>query len=159
MAPSLFNFRELRRRSKASFRTEHSVDTASDAGGSGATATTSGSLTPPSVSSTSEPSLLLHDAAKETQSAPSSPRPPPTATPSMYRRSISGMSGLGRPPMNGGSTVPASPFAPKIANVGDNAWVCSAQSFSLLALHTFGRSQLTPGLNRCIKRRCWSTER
>ncbi|SPO01348.1 related to jacalin-like lectin domain-containing protein [Cephalotrichum gorgonifer] len=123
MAPSLFNFRELRRRSKASFRTEHSVDTASDLGGSGAT-TTEGSLTPPSVSSTSDPSLpaLLHD-VKDTLSAPSTPRPPPTATPSLYRRSVASVNGLGYSPMNGGSVTPASPYAPKVTNVHENAWV------------------------------------
>lgn len=122
MPSSLFSFRELRRRSRASFRTEHSTDNSSDAGGSGATPTT-GSLTPPSISNTSDPSLLLHD-AKDAQSAPPTPRPPLTAAPSVYRRSVSGMSGLGYPPMNGG-TAPASPYAPKISNVPENAWVCS----------------------------------
>lgn len=128
MAPSLFNFRELRRRSKASFRTEHSTDNSSDAGGSGATPT-SGSLTPPSVTSASDPSLLLHDPKEpkdaQSQSAPATPRPPLTASSSTYRRSISGMSGLGYPPMNGGA-APTSPYAPKIANVSENAWVYSA---------------------------------
>lgn len=117
MPSSLFNFRELRRRSKASFRTENSTDASSDAGGSGATPTT-GSLTPPSVSSTSDPSLLLHD-GKESQSAPPTPRPPPTAAPSVYRRSVSGMSTMN------GNAVPASPYAPKITNISENAWVCS----------------------------------
>lgn len=141
MAPSLFNFRGLRRRSKASFRTEHSTDNSSDAGGSGASPT-SGSLTPPSVTSASDPSLLLHDpkeakdAQSQSQSAPATPRPPLTATSSVYRRSISGMSGLGYPPMNGG-TAPSSPYAPKIANVSENAWVRSPQAPRCLTLTTY----------------------
>lgn len=63
MSPSIFNLRELRRRSKASFRTERSTDTSSDGsqgGGSGTEPSlTTGSLTPPSLAHSSDPALNL----------------------------------------------------------------------------------------------------
>ncbi|CAI4214617.1 unnamed protein product [Parascedosporium putredinis] len=121
MAPSLFKFRELRRRSRASFRTDVSTDTASDAGGSNGTAPTTGSLTPPSVSSSSDPSLSVPDLSKESLAVP---RPPLSAPqPGSCRNSVSGMSGLGYPPLNKKPSAPLSQYAPRVSNIGENAWV------------------------------------
>lgn len=134
MAPSIFNFKELRRRSRASFRTESS---ASEAGSQGNTPT-SGSLTPPSIAQTSDPALNLQ-LHKEQQLS----RRPSLQTVqsgvngsngsngvnggSSNRYSVSGMTGLGSP-INGKSSLPVSQYAPRIANVAENAWVSSNPS-------------------------------
>ncbi|PKS07098.1 hypothetical protein jhhlp_005697 [Lomentospora prolificans] len=125
MAPSLFNFRELRRRSRASFRTDVSTDTSSDASGSHGTAPTAGSLTPPSVSSSSDPSLNLPGSKDSlVPPSPAIPRPPlSAAAPGSSRNSVSGMSGLGYPPMNYKPSAPLSQYAPRILNIAENAWV------------------------------------
>lgn len=130
MAPSLFNFKELRRRSRASFRTETSTDTSSDGSAHGTTPT-SGSLTPPSMPNQSDLTLNLH--AKDTFDTLQAPPPVPVQTrPTLSagsgsgsnRYSVSGMTGLGSPVLGGrGPSLPVSPYSPRITNVSDNAWV------------------------------------
>ncbi|KAK3320015.1 putative peptidase family-domain-containing protein [Cercophora scortea] len=122
MAPSLFNFKELRRRSKASFRTERSTDTSSDA--SNGTAPTTGSLTPPSIQHESD--LALNLQLKD--QAPPLPflRPPlqPYPNGASNRHSVSGMAGLGSPVQGGRvQSLPVSQYSPRISNVPDNSWV------------------------------------
>lgn len=128
MAPSFLKFKELRRRSKASFRTDRSTDASSD--GSHGTSPTSGSLTPPSIPGQSD--LNLNLLSKEHLDGPLPPpvpvqtRPPisSTASSSSNRYSVSGMTGLGSPLLGGrGPSLPISPFSPRITNMSDNAWV------------------------------------
>ncbi|KAK3384776.1 putative peptidase family-domain-containing protein [Podospora didyma] len=131
MAPSFLKFRELRRRSRASFRTERSTDTSSDA--SAGTTPTTGSLTPPSIGQQSDPALHLQlkDQLKDTSQSPfaaASPRPPPQPYPNAVtnRYSVSGMAGLGSPvPTQGGRapSLPVSQFSPQITNISENSWV------------------------------------
>ncbi|KAH7325097.1 putative peptidase family-domain-containing protein [Stachybotrys elegans] len=133
MAPSFLNFKELRRRSRASFRTEHSTDTSSEGAASQGTEPSSGSLTPPSVAHNSDPALNLQlKDVKELKESDESPsplehpqrraRPALTSTANSSRYSVSSMSGLGGPP-NGKTSLPSSPYAPRIHNVSENAWV------------------------------------
>ncbi|KEY64388.1 hypothetical protein S7711_06417 [Stachybotrys chartarum IBT 7711] len=131
MAPSFLSFRELRRRSRASFRTEHSTDTSSEGAASHATDPSSGSVTPPSIAHQSDPALnlqLKHANASTDRVQRRQSRPPlATATnsnsnSSSSRYSVSGMSGVGTS-SSGRTTVPSSPYAPRIQNVSENAWV------------------------------------
>ena len=124
MAPSFLpNFKELRRRSRASFKTDRSTDTSSD-GSNGATPT-SGSLTPPSIAYQSDPAL--NDQLKDSSSSPSIPIRPPLQPPTNVgsnRYSVSGMTGLGSPVSSGrGPQLPISQYSPHIDNIADNAWV------------------------------------
>lgn len=60
MPPSFLSFKDLRRRSRASFRTHSSTDTSSDGVGSSTTTpSTTGSMTPPSIAQSSDPALDL----------------------------------------------------------------------------------------------------
>ncbi|KAI3396045.1 hypothetical protein diail_541 [Diaporthe ilicicola] len=141
MAPSLLTFKSIRRRSKASFKTEKSAtdanDTSSDA--SNGRTPTSGSLTPPSMATSvagqSDPALN-HQLSKErlngdllTPPVPPIPqfRPPlRSATNGSNRNSVSGMTGLGSPALGGRGPypqLPVSPYAPQIDNVRHGAWV------------------------------------
>ncbi|KAK3376001.1 putative peptidase family-domain-containing protein [Lasiosphaeria ovina] len=128
MAPSFLNFKELRRRSRASFRTERSTDTASDA--SQGNTPTSGSLTPPSIGQQSDPALNLQlkDQLLSPNSIPLS-RPPPQPYPNAAtnRYSVSGMAGLGSPvPAAQGGRVPSLPvsqYSPRVTNLSENSWV------------------------------------
>lgn len=133
MAPSFLNFKDLRRRSRASFRTERSTDTSSDAsnGSNGSTPTT-GSLTPPSIGLQSDPALdVLVKEQREPQPSPpavSVPRPQlqvqPNAATNTNRYSVSGMTGLGSPLLVGRNpTLLVSQYSPRITNVTDNSWV------------------------------------
>lgn len=127
MAPSFLNFKDLRRRSRASFRTERSADASSDA--SHGTTPTSGSLTPPSIGQQSDPALDLQ--VKEPQQSPTAaaaaitrPPPPGNSNSAANRYSVSGMAGLGYPAQGGrGPSLPVSQFSPRIVNVPDNSWV------------------------------------
>jgi hypothetical protein len=127
MAPTFI--KELRRRSRASFRTSHSTDTSSDGVVSHGTTPSTGSVTPPSIAHQSDPALNLQlnkDAIASQQSTPQhSPRPPFPPGTNSSRNSVSGMSGLGSPATPGSSrtALPISPYAPRILNVSDNAWV------------------------------------
>ncbi|KAH6844860.1 putative peptidase family-domain-containing protein [Chaetomium sp. MPI-CAGE-AT-0009] len=134
MAPSFFNFKELRKRSKASFRTERSADESSEAGNN--TTPTSGSLTPPSIGAQSDPALNLQ--------LKDQPLPPPaTVLPRpqshLYlnggsnRNSVSGMIGLGSPVPGGrGPSLPVSQYSPQITNVADGSWVSVYQKVLLV---------------------------
>ncbi|WQF78377.1 Putative jacalin-like lectin domain-containing protein [Colletotrichum destructivum] len=120
MAPSILNFRALRRRSKSSFKTDRSnTDVSSDASNATTPTPTSGASTPPSIAQNSDPSLNLQLKDSNHPQA----RPPLQAVPNSHRQSVSGMTGLGSPVINGKSTLPVSPYAPRIANITENAWV------------------------------------
>ena len=123
MTPSIFKFKELRRRSRASFKTEHSTDTSSD-GSAGATAT-SGSLTPPSITHQSDPALNLQLKDPLDVSAVLTRPPLQSVTNGTTNRySVSGMTGLGSPIQAGrGPALPVSAYSPRITNVSDNSWV------------------------------------
>jgi hypothetical protein len=124
MAPSFLKFKELRRRSRASFRAdqpsdqshEQSTDASNDE--SQGTTPTSGSITPPSIRGESDPALHLQ--LKGSNGV--QPRPPLQAVSNTNRFSVSGMSGLGSP-VPAQSALPVSQYAPRIANVKENAWV------------------------------------
>ncbi|KAK3941195.1 putative peptidase family-domain-containing protein [Diplogelasinospora grovesii] len=125
MAPSFLNIKNLRRRSRASFRTERSTDTSSDA--SQGTTPTSGSVTPPSIAQQSDPALNL-----QLKDQLQSPPPVPNTRPPLQsqingtanRLSVSGMAGLGSPVQSGrGPSLPVSQYSPRITSVPDNSWV------------------------------------
>lgn len=148
MAPSLLSIKSIRRRSKASFKTDKSsadtTDASSDA--SQGRTPTSGSLTPPSAA----PSVagqsdvaLHHQLSKEklaesilstTPPVPPIPqlRPPVrSATSGSNRFSVGGMTGLGSPALGGRGPqpqLPVSPYAPQIENVRHGAWVSPVAS-------------------------------
>ncbi|KAL0939448.1 zinc metalloproteinase [Colletotrichum truncatum] len=120
MAPSILNFRALRRRSKASFRTDRSnTDISSDASQGTTPTPTSGASTPPSICHTSDPALDISE--KDLSQPPARPQLQPVNN--AHRHSVSGMTGLGSPVVNGKSNLPISQYAPRIANVAENAWV------------------------------------
>lgn len=133
MAPTFLN--SLRRRSRASFRTNHSAtDTSSDGAASQGESPSSGSLTPPSIDIQSDPALHLQTKDQQLERRKSQishslsqqqivqQRPPLTS--SSNRNSVSGMSGLGAPSINGRQALPSSPYAPRLVNITENAWVC-----------------------------------
>lgn len=125
MAPTFL--KELRRRSRASFRTDNSTDTSSDGTTSQGTSPSSGSVTPPSVGHQSDPALNLQIKSSDTSQRiqkPVASQSQPTLSParSSSRHSVSGMSGLGAPPVNGRS-IPLSRYAPRIHNISENSWV------------------------------------
>src|SRR3569833_980705 len=122
MAPSFLKFKELRRRSRASFRAEESTDTSSEESRSHGHTPTSGSLTPPSLAHQSDTALNL-----QLKGSPGAVRPPlqPNANGNPSKRySVPGMAGLGSP-MAGGrsSSFPVSQYSPRITNINDNSWV------------------------------------
>ncbi|OAA73656.1 Mannose-binding lectin [Cordyceps fumosorosea ARSEF 2679] len=125
MAPRFL--KELRRRSKASFRTEASTDTSSDGAVSHGTAASSGSVTPPSISHNSDPALNLQlkdngEPLTQTSSRPTLPGNGSNA--SRYStQSVPGMSGLGSVALGGKSNIPLSKYAPRIHNINENSWV------------------------------------
>ncbi|KAM0285497.1 hypothetical protein ACHAQH_001447 [Verticillium albo-atrum] len=123
MATSGF-LKSLRRRSKASIRTEpttdrsgdqYNTDSSSDA--SRNTAPTTGSVTPPSTHG-SDPAL-----DQQLKNLNPTARPPLQPLPASNRYSVSGMSGLGSPVLNGKSNLPVSHYAPRIINAPNNAHV------------------------------------
>jgi hypothetical protein len=125
MAPSFLS--DFRRRSKASFRTEVSVDTSQNGLSNGqnshsSSATPSSSTLNLAYGSTTPPALSTSNSAANLQSVNGAPAPPvrPHAAPSVAsRQSVSGMSGLGAP----NSTLPTSQYAPRILSISDNSWV------------------------------------
>ncbi|KAI5466487.1 putative peptidase family-domain-containing protein [Mariannaea sp. PMI_226] len=138
MAPSFLKFKDLRRRSRANFRTERttdpSTDSSSDGAGSQETTPSSGSLTPPSMHHHSDPALNLpvkDPLQPQNQIHQPSPNRPASQnlqvrlplSASSSRISVSGMSGLGAPSVNGRQNLPVSPYAPRITNISENAWV------------------------------------
>lgn len=128
MAPSFLNFKELRRRSRASFKTERSnTDNSSNDNddGSHSTAPTTGSITPASLAAQSDPALNLQVKGQTTPPPPPVPQTRPALqVPSNKRYSVSGMTGLGSPVINGqNKSFAVSHYAPRITNVADNSWV------------------------------------
>jgi hypothetical protein len=127
MAPAFL--KELRRRSRASFRTDNSTDGSSDGAASQGTSPSSGSVTPPSLAHQSDPALDLQikktNTSQQGQAQPTQPPRSMTSPPvnNSSRQSVSGMSGLGSPPVNGRNTVPLSQYAPRICNISENSWV------------------------------------
>jgi hypothetical protein len=130
MAPSFL--KSLRRRSRASFRTDRSTDESSEGVISNGTGPSSGFATPSSIAHQSDPALNLQ-VNKDTNPAHQNgqpngqpnvqTRPPLAPTPNTNRYSSSGMSGLGAPSVHGRQGLPTSPYAPRIHNVSENAWV------------------------------------
>lgn len=142
MAPSFLS--SLRRRSRASFRTDRSNDGSSDGAGSQETTPSSGSLTPPSISHGSDPALNMqlkdqqrYAAVPQSQSHQNLGQSRPPLTSGSNRNSVSGMSGLGAPSINGRQNLPVSPYAPKLTNISENAWVC-LQLSSFTKPHSIG---------------------
>ncbi|KHO01079.1 zinc metalloproteinase [Metarhizium album ARSEF 1941] len=126
MAPTFL--KELRRRSRASFRTDNSTDASSDGAASQGTSPSSGSVTPPSLAQQSDPALDLQikktNTTQQNQTQMAHPaRPMMSPASNSSRHSVSGMSGLGAPPSNGRSNVPLSQYAPRVHNVSENSWV------------------------------------
>lgn len=139
MAPSLLSIKSIRRRSKASFKTEKSSNDATDASSdaSNGRTPTSGSLTPPSAapSVAGQSDIALHQQlSKEKLNEPNNGAPPvPHLRPPLRsntngtsRHSVNGMTGLGTPALNGRGPqpqLPVSPYAPQIENIRHGAWV------------------------------------
>lgn len=140
MAPSFLNLKELRRRSKASFRTEASTDGSSDGAVSQGTSPSSGSVTPPSVAHRSDPALDTqvknHPNAQQESKQPLRPMLSTKSRPG--RHSVSGMAGLGSPSVDGKNGLPLSKYAPRLHNVSDNSWVRirTAQTSVFLSSHS-----------------------
>ena len=132
MAPAFF--KSLRRRSRASFRTDRSTDDSSEGAFSNGTGQSSGLATPASTAYQSDPALHLQVTKESTspsknELSPQS-RPPLAPITNLQRQSSApGMSGLGAPSMNGKSNLPISPYAPRLLNVSENAWVSYVPSF------------------------------
>lgn len=171
MAPSLLSLKSIRRRSKASFKTEKSSNDATDASSDGShngRTPTSGSLTPPSAA----PSVagmsdvaLNHQLSKEklNESPNGTPPVPPlphlrpplrTTTNGSNRYSVSGMTGLGSPAPGGRGPqpqLPVSPYAPQIDNIRHGAWVsldlvlvCGRIRWALVVYKLGGRASRRP---------------
>ncbi|KAG6286078.1 hypothetical protein E4U09_006916 [Claviceps aff. purpurea] len=129
MAPSFL--KQLRRRSRASFRTDTSTDASSDGTNSQGTSPSSGSVTPPSVGHQSDPALdfqikssgSLRKIPKRTVSQSRTALSSVCSNSSNSRTSVSGMSGLGAPPVSGRDTVSLSQYAPRVHNILENSWV------------------------------------
>lgn len=144
MAPAFL--KELRRRSRASFRTDNSTDASSDGAASQGTPPSSGSVTPPSLTHQSDPALDLQikkaNISQQSQTqAQAVPPTRPMLSPgnNSSRHSVSGMSGLGAPPANGRGSVPLSQYAPRIHNVSENSWVRICPRAVVMALsHRLG---------------------
>ncbi|KAG5958250.1 hypothetical protein E4U57_001459 [Claviceps arundinis] len=129
MAPSFL--KQLRRRSRASFRTDTSTDASSDGTNSQGTSPSSGSVTPPSVGHQSDPALdfqikssgSLRKIPKRTVSQSRPALSSVCSNSSNSRTSVSGMSGLGAPPGSGRDTASLSQYAPRVHNILENSWV------------------------------------
>jgi hypothetical protein len=126
MAPSFL--KDLRRRSRASFRTDKSTESSNGSSGTVPTTqststlnSTYGSQTPPSALQSSSSSQNLY--RDQTNQQPLVPVRPQISTASSKRYST-GMYGLGSPSSaNGNATLPTSPYAPRITSIHDGAWV------------------------------------
>lgn len=136
MAPSFLNFKELRRRSRASFKTERSnTDNSSNDNDDGShdTAPTTGTVTPASLATQSDLALNLQVKDSVPPLVPAGTRPPLQTQPNK-RYSVSGMTGLGSPVINGSNkSFAVSHYAPRISNVTENCWV-SGLLYNFLSL-------------------------
>lgn len=124
MAPTFL--KSLRRRSRASFRTDQSTTDDSSEGGANSQGTgpSSGAQTPASIQHHSDPALDLQvkdpNASQTTLNGGEARRPPLAATTNRY--SVSGMSGLGTPSIHG-RNLPVSKYAPRVHNAHDGLFV------------------------------------
>ncbi|KAK6194246.1 hypothetical protein LQW54_011631 [Pestalotiopsis sp. IQ-011] len=127
MAPSFLNLKELRRRSRASFKTERSnTDNSSNDNddGSHSTAPTTGTVTPASLATQSDLALNLQVKDSTPPPLPGPQTRPTLQAPANKRYSVSGMAGLGSPVVNGSTrSFAVSHYAPRITNVTENSWV------------------------------------
>ena len=132
MAPTFF--KNLRRRSRASIRTDQqsTTDDSSEGGAnSQGTGRLSGLTTPASISQKSDPALNVQPKDKECaqqqqqQEGHVQQRPPPAPTPNTNRHSVSGMSGLGAPSVHGRQNFPQSQYAPMVHNAQSGTFVRS----------------------------------
>jgi hypothetical protein len=125
-------FKDLRRRSKASFRTDRSTESSDASNASSGTVPTTkststlnstySSRTPPSALQSSVSSADVFQ-QKPNQDPPVPPVRPQIST-SSNKRYSTGMYGLGSPSStNGNSSLPTSPYAPRITSINDGAWV------------------------------------
>ncbi|KAI2732593.1 hypothetical protein CBS147332_1732 [Penicillium roqueforti] len=121
-------FKDLRRRSKATFHKtpSHSVEEVSGKSSSTIDTSSHNSITPPSsirptLSTPSLPALNESETTSTASLAPPSQRPGPLATGSQ-RNSVIGSSSSS---VNGTyrSQAPVSPYAPRVVSVADNSWV------------------------------------
>ncbi|KAJ5799644.1 uncharacterized protein N7518_001712 [Penicillium psychrosexuale] len=121
-------FKDLRRRSKATFHKtpSHSVEEVSGKSSSTIDTSSHNSITPPSsirptLSTPSLPALNESETTNTASLAPPSQRPGPLATGSQ-RNSVIGSSSSS---VNGTyrSQAPVSPYAPRVVSVADNSWV------------------------------------
>ncbi|QUC18788.1 uncharacterized protein UV8b_03029 [Ustilaginoidea virens] len=137
MAPTFL--KELRRRSRASWRTDNSTDASSDGTASQGTSPSSGSVTPPSVGHHSDPALPLQIKAGKImqphQAQTSQSLRPTMSVGNSSRHSMFGMSGVGAHPAGGRNNVTLSQYAPRIHNISENSWV---HQKILLVLGTIG---------------------
>ncbi|RCI11429.1 hypothetical protein L249_7521 [Ophiocordyceps polyrhachis-furcata BCC 54312] len=142
MAPKFLSLRELRRRSKASFRTDNSTDGSSDGAVSQGTSPSSGSVTPPSIALQSDTALDMQiKNSPNPQGQPLPPRPVLGSKLNGSRHSVSGMSGLGSPSLSGKNSLPLSKYAPRVHNVTENSW---AYQKVLLVNGSIGEPGLPP---------------
>jgi hypothetical protein len=123
MAPSFL--KDIRRRSRASFRTDKSTDSSNGTNGSVPTTKSSSTLNS-TFGGTTPPILTNSTSASNLQSLGNLPPPLPPTRPTIStslsnRHSVSGMSGLGSPSQK--SNLPTSPYAPRILSISDNTWV------------------------------------
>lgn len=126
MAPTFF--KSLRRRSRASFRTDQSTDDSSEGGAnSQGTGPSSGVVTPASIAHQSDPALNLQvkdsNGSAQQQNGNGQARPPLAPVPGSNRHSVSGMSGLGAPASHGRQSLPVSQYAPRIQNAHEGIFV------------------------------------
>jgi len=122
MAPTFL--KSLRRRSRASFRTERSTTDDSSEGGANSQGTggaSSGAVTPASINHNSDPALDLQ--VKDTPNASQSTLSQRPAIPNTNRYSVPSMSGLGAPSIHGRPNLPVSQYAPRIDNAQDGIFV------------------------------------
>lgn len=124
MAPSFL--KDIRRRSKTSFRTDRSTDSSNGTTHSAPPTNSIGNKSSSTLSSlyggSTPPSLPNSQSASNLQNLSNGqllPSRPTVSTSNRY--SVSGMSGLGSPSAN--SSLPTSPYAPRILSISDNTWV------------------------------------
>jgi len=133
--------RDLRRRSKSSFNrqksdgTDSSTSNSNNDNGNGNNSVPSmpttkssstlnssyGGATPPMSNSQSSSNLQTLNGIAPPPPIP--PTRPPISSSLGNRHSVSGMSGLGSPSLK--SSIPPSPYAPRILSIADNTWVGS----------------------------------
>ncbi|KAL5606430.1 hypothetical protein BROUX41_002846 [Berkeleyomyces rouxiae] len=132
---SRFSLKELRRRSRLSFRTDSSSESPSSNRDDSNGNSSHGSLTPPSIAGNdSDPGLVSKSPSPNQNTQPSSP-----VQKHSNRQSVSGMAGLGAP-FNQKGSLPVSQYAPRITNITEGSWVYQK---ALLVNGTVGESKST----------------